>query len=377
MSRLRRRLALATGRLILRLLPTPLEAWGWAMLHEIEGIDDDAEALGFALDALRGAVSQLIAFHLTGGSTDMTWLDALRRPRTIGIGCAIGASGLGVAYMAMAGAPMRYLAVNAGALAMGLLVFAIAGGRGAAARLPGGITLALGGLLLATALFGNRVEGASRWLTFGPLFLQPSLIVLPMMIVGFARERTALATTGLMTAALALALQPDRAMAGMLAAGLAALAVFRPDRQLMAALVSAVIGFAATIVRPDTLPAVPYVDQILYLAFEVNRLAGLAVLAGSALLLVPAIAGLRDPDDREACAALATVWVAAIAAAALGNYPTPVVGYGGSAVIGYVLSLAVLPRAKRARIGEETVDRESAAPTATTTHLPTGLYSAG
>jgi hypothetical protein len=32
-----------------------------------------------------------------------------------------------------------------------------------------------------------------------------------------------------------------------------------------------------------------------------------------------------------------------VAAAALGNYPTPLVGYGGSAVLGYLLSVALLP----------------------------------
>ena len=42
----------------------------------------------------------------------------MRRPRTLGIVCAIGAVLLGIAYMTMAGAPMRYLGVNAGALAI-------------------------------------------------------------------------------------------------------------------------------------------------------------------------------------------------------------------------------------------------------------------
>jgi hypothetical protein len=40
--------------------------------------------------------------------------------------------------------------------------------------------------------------------------------------------------------------------------------------------------------------------------------------------------------------ALGSVWLTAIVAAALGNYPTPVVGYGGRAIIGYVLALAAL-----------------------------------
>jgi hypothetical protein len=36
-------------------------------------------------------------------------------------------------------------------------------------------------------------------------------------------------------------------------------------------------------------------------------------------------------------------WLAVVAAAALGNYPTPLVGYGGSAILGYLISLIGLP----------------------------------
>jgi len=36
-------------------------------------------------------------------------------------------------------------------------------------------------------------------------------------------------------------------------------------------------------------------------------------------------------------------WLGMVVAAALGNYPTPLVGYGGSAILGYALSLSFLP----------------------------------
>jgi hypothetical protein len=85
------------------------------------------------------------------------------------------------------------------------------------------------------------------------------------------------------------------------------------------------------------------VDQILYTSFGVHPIAGLAVLVGSMLLVLPALVGwVRDPRDRLLYGALGSVWLTAIVAAALGNYPTPVVGYGGSAIIGYVLALAAL-----------------------------------
>ena len=131
----------------------------------------------------------------------------------------------------------------------------------------------------------------------------------------------------------------------MLAACLIVLATIRPDRHVVTVLTASIVSFAATLARPDTLPAVPYVDQILYSAFDVHPAAGVAVLGGSVLLLVPAIVGwLRDPDHRPAYAVFGVGWCAALVAASLGNYPTPIVGYGGSAVIGYFLSLLALPK---------------------------------
>jgi hypothetical protein len=266
----------------------------------------------------------------------------LENPRAVGIACAVAATGLGLAYMAAAGAPAFQLAVNAGALLIGLAFFALLRpSSGEAPLLPGWAALACGGVLLATALFGVSAEGATRWVRVAGLSLQISLVLLPPMLVSFARRRDFLSTLGVILAAVALALQPDRAMAGVLASALAVLAMRRRDPWVMSALRIAAIGFAATLLRPDTLPAVPYVDQILYTAFDVHALAGLAVVGGALLLVVPAIPGLRHSGD--ACAVFGIAWLGIVLAAALGNYPTPLVGYGASSVLGYVLSLAFLP----------------------------------
>jgi hypothetical protein len=105
---------------------------------------------------------------------------------------------------------------------------------------------------------------------------------------------------------------------------------------------------------------VPFVDEVLYTAFDVHPVVGAAVLAGSALLLLPAL-GAGEADRRLVFGA---AWLAIVAAAALGNYPTPVVGYGGSAVLGYLLSVALLPaspRAKAVNAAARTREREAAA----------------
>jgi hypothetical protein len=200
----------------------------------------------------------------------------------------------------------------------------------------------LGLVLLAATLAGTPVEGAARWVSIGPLNVQASLVVLPVVAILFARAPDVLGVAGIALTAFALSLQPDRAMAGALAASLAILALLRRDRLSLAAFGMAAASFLVTLALPDRLPAVPFVDQIFTSSFDVHPLAGVAVLIGAGLLLVPPLLGLRDAQERSASAVFAAAWLAIMVAAALGNYPTPVVGYGGSAILGYFLSLAVL-----------------------------------
>lgn len=266
-------------------------------------------------------------------------------PRKLGLACGIGAALLGLLYLFLAGAPITMLAVNAGALVLGLCAVAVA--RAVPSNLPrfadtSAMLMAI--VLLVIAIAGEASHGAMRWLILGPLVIQPSLVLLPAMIMGFVHRRSVLATIALAIAALALALQPDRAMAGMLALGLSMLCLLKPDRNALLALGASWLAFAVTLFRPDELPAVPYVDQVYYTAFAVGPVAGLAVIGGSILLLVPAIAWVVRRDiGRETCLVFGAIWLAAILSAALGNYPTPVVGYSGAAVLGYMLSLVHLP----------------------------------
>ena len=291
--------------------------------------------------------------------------DWLRQPRTVAIACALTATGMGIAYLVMAGAPLRYPVVNAVALLLGLVALrALTGAMERTSRSTGYLLLALASSQLMTALIGASADGASRWIWIGPLSVQVSLLVMPAMIVLFARNPTTLGSFAVSVAAAGLALQPDRAMAGVLAFSMAVLAVARPGRSSLAAVVAAIIGFAAAMAQPDALPAVPFVDRILFTAFDIHMLAGAAVLVGSLLLLVPAIAGWRsDPARRHVYLVFGAVWLGCIVAAVVGNYPTPVVGYGGSAILGYLLSLACIPaqvrsvRAGAANAVEEEAER--------------------
>jgi cell division protein FtsW (lipid II flippase) len=244
--------------------------------------------------------------------------------------------------MAAGGAPVSYLLMNAAAFAIGVAAVAVLS-RQPLRVSPGAICLGLAALLLTSFLLGTAVSGATRWVRLGNVTVQPSLILLPVLTLTFAWARNWVGAIGVALTALVLALQPDRAMSGALAAGLLAPAVLRPDPRTLTALAAAIAGFATAMLRPDTQGAMPFVDRILRTSFEVHPGAGVAVIAGSLILLLPALIGLReDHPEATSHAVFGAVWIALVAAAALGNYPTPLVGYGGSAILGYLLcSLAL------------------------------------
>jgi len=108
---------------------------------------------------------------------------------------------------------------------------------------------------------------------------------------------------------------------------------------------------------PDGLPAVPFVDHILWSAFDISLWVGLA-LWGGCLLLVSPIVFVPKPERSTLHYVFASCWLTLIAAGAMGAYPTPIVGYGASAIIGYFLSLLFLqPRARgRMAVGEGPTD---------------------
>ncbi len=360
MSGMGRRLASALVSAASRLLPPHLAPWARAMARELIEIPGDRAAVLFAAGCLRAAAALAVAARLRSAfaavrpvlfpaaftlwsPTIMNGIPA--RPRLLGLICGAFAVAMGMGYMLAAGAPSRYILVKFAALMLGAVAW-LAFGRTARSPLAGAGTaiLALSAPLLVTALFGAAAEGASRWVHVGPFSLQVSLIVLPAMIILYARRPDAVGTAGMIAAAVALAVQPDRAMAGVLAVALIAFLLARPGRLPGLAAAASVLAFGWTLIRPDTLPATAYVDGVLLTAFGVHPLAGAAVLAGAAALVVPALAGLRGgAGDRPLLLAFGACWSAVVAAAALGNYPTPLVGYGGSAVLGYLLSVSLLP----------------------------------
>lgn len=362
---MKRKIADLLCRIVRLALPGRIRMWGDALQSEVDAIGDHHAAMQFAMLAVPGLLWVAFADRFRLPACDDHSVDIKRSlamflpgisksPRRIALWCGVSAALLGLLYLYFANAPISYLLVNVSALILGVLFVAFS------ARWP--LPLAwsrftpvpMAALLLATALSGSSVDGASRWIAIGPLFVQTSLIVLPYMLLRFARTGDTIAMLSLCAAALAIAMQPDRAMAGVMLTALLALSFHRFDRKTGIALTSASLAFLVTAMRSDTLLAVRYVDQIFYSAFDVHFGAGLAVTIGAALLVIPALAiWWHDAKSKPVALVFGAIWCAMIAAAAAGNYPTPVVGYGGSAILGYLFGLVCVPQSTAGRKSDQ------------------------
>lgn len=254
----------------------------------------------------------------------------------------------GLAYLAAFGAPLRLIAVNAGALVIGVLW--AAWGRlpsGSAARL--GLAAMAAALLVLPVLIGPEVGGVSRWLRAGPVLLHSGALLLPLAVVFAAQaERSGPGILAIATAAMAL--QPDAAMlAGLAAASAVLAATHRSVGFTMTGL--AATWLAAVTFGRGTLEPQLFTEGVLA---QVWLSAPPAALALGALLFlaIPALL-LRAPQIARAEAlALAALLTALGAVAVAAPFPFPLIGYGAAPILGFALALGASARRDQLRVGE-------------------------
>jgi hypothetical protein len=268
----------------------------------------------------------------------------VRKPIIAGLIGGTGAVVSGGMWMAIAGAPMSYIVVNGVALAIGIAVTGLL--LNIPPRASGALAMAAAFALLATGLFGSDVETIRRWVALpGGLQLQPAMLLLPAMLVGYARApHDRWRGAAVIVAAFAIMIQPDRSMA-MPLVGVALLVWWQCRGHLsLAILAAAIVALAVTIWRDDPLRPVRYVEQVLIDGWNAGAGQTLLLGIGAVAMLAPLFAArhYRDAGDRRAALAFGVTWASLLFASVIGAHPTPLLGYGASAIIGYVMALAAL-----------------------------------
>lgn len=306
-------------------------AWARAMRAEVEAIGDERESLVFAWGCFCAAVGHALTKTLFG----------LAPAHNAGIlACSIAVT-LGCAFMHHAGAPGHYVGMNLLSLTFALVSFRLL----PLTRLQGDellrakLSFVLGVLLLAASIV-PAPTGASAWLRLGPVHLNALWLLLPALLMASDVRRQSTgqpwALGGLLMACGALTLQADPVLAGLMAVVLSVRAWCRRSRALA---LLAVATSASSLHLGPAWPApeaLPFVDQVLGRGLEQGLTIGFALALLQAMPLWPAL------HHRQA-RLHGLIWGLLVVFSLPGWLPSPLVGYGGSFIVGYLLSLALLP----------------------------------
>jgi cell division protein FtsW (lipid II flippase) len=261
---------------------------------------------------------------------------------------------LGVILMLAHAEPHALPLLNLASAAGGFLVLAL-GGQTLAALLvnrPGAVAAVILSVELLT-LVSPGIAGVHRWISLGDVRLHPAAILNPLLLLAvillWHGERGRAATSVVVAGLMLHVLQPDAGQASALAAGALALALCTGPKGAprLGMIVVAVAGAVLAWLRPDPLWPVDAVENIIPMAFSLHALLGVLSIVALALIPAAALWRLRDrkgqsPRGAAASVSLAAYLLASILVLAFGEFPTPVLGFGASPILGVVLGLGLV-----------------------------------
>ena len=316
--------------MVRRLLGAQQSDWAHAMQAEVAAAGSDREALAFAWGCLWAALGHSFAAARGG----------LAQVHNVGVlSCAVAVLA-GCAFMHSAGAPGHFVWMNLLSMVFAIATFYLLPHRRlrAEALLRAKLAFALGALLLIAGV-GLADTGASAWLQIGPVTLNLPWLLLPALLLASDVQAQSAARPwavgGLLMACSTLALQADPVLLGLVAAVLAVRA--RRQRNIASALLALAASAMAAYVTPSwqAPQALAFVDQVVHRGFDQSEFMGLGLVLMQLLPLWPA---LQHREARQH----GLVWGLLMVLSLPGWLPSPLVGFAGSFIVGYVLSLVVL-----------------------------------
>lgn len=270
---------------------------------------------------------------------------------------ALPALTIGAIAMLAADIGIGRVAGNVAFFTVGLLL--VAGARTVRWRPGTPAACVLAGLLAVTLLMPG-IDGVHRWIDAGPLAINVSMLVAPLLLVVLAhllaRRRTRAALGLAIGVQVIHLLQPDGAQSAAFGVGAAVLLVLG-GRRPAAPEIGCATGLLAlalvTVIRGDPLEPVPEVEGVVGLAHDAAPALGILAIPAIGLLAVPftrAAARSRRAHDRIVEAgqiALCAYVVGQLLAPIVLHVPVPVMGSGATTVLAYAAAVAagiLMPR---------------------------------
>ncbi|MEY8348048.1 hypothetical protein AALF16_06970 [Bacillus cereus] len=206
--------------------------------------------------------------------------------------------------------------------------------------------------VLVWSLFAPGIGEVHRWIALGPIKLYISSICLPWLLIILGklvlRNQWWVVYSILISISFLLLLQPDASAVTAFAVAVVAMIFNKINGHSFRyfAIFIPIVFIITSWVYLDRLAPVPYVEDILSMAKNLGI--GWLVIALFSLLLLVIPFLLFPPKNRKATSiSLSIYFTTVFVTTYFGNFPVPLMGYGISPIIGYLIAIQWFVQAKK------------------------------
>lgn len=195
------------------------------------------------------------------------------------------------------------------------------------------------------------IGGIHRWISIGPIRLYVSSILLPIFIVQlwtlFSVKSELLAIVITIIVSIMLFLQPDASQLTAFVVPMIIIIISKVNRSVLRHIITMLLATLVILswIFLDSLPAVPYVEEIVKMVFNMGILWFILGIASLALLPLPFIL-LAPKSFKLLSRCVGLYFIIVIISTWFGNFPVPLMGYGVSPIIGYLAAITWLIKHK-------------------------------
>jgi cell division protein FtsW (lipid II flippase) len=196
------------------------------------------------------------------------------------------------------------------------------------------------------------IGGVHRWISIGPIRLYVSSILLPIFIIQlwtlFSVKSELLAIVITIIVSIMLFLQPDASqLTAFVVPMIVIIIISKVNSSVLRHIVTILLVTLVILswIFLDSLPAVPYVEEIVKMASNMGMRWFILGIASLAMLPLPFIL-LAPKSFKLLSRCVGLYFIIVIISTWFGNFPVPLMGFGVSPIIGYFAAITWLIKDK-------------------------------
>lgn len=199
-------------------------------------------------------------------------------------------------------------------------------------------------ILLLLTFIGESMMGVHRWISIGPIRLNIAMIVMPIIILSLWKllKNNSWWKVAIITIFISIVLfiQPDASQLSGFAIPMIFMLYKNGDKRIFSTIISLGLFILVILswIHLDSLSPVSYVEEILNLVGNVGQVWFLLGIVSLVILPTPFI--LFPPEKLKLPSlCIGIYFIIIIISTFFGNFPVPLMGYGISPIIGYIISI--------------------------------------